>query len=66
MRLDLTKYSSEPCDIERLQLRRLVMDEFRKDCRPREIPSLTSSIGEGIVRHFDNAFPIETDEGLPS
>ena len=65
MRLDLPKYSSEPCDIERLQLRRLVMDEFRKDRRPREVPSLTRSI-EGIVRHFDNAFPIGTDEGLAS
>ena len=65
MRLDSSKDSSDPCDTERLQLRRLVMDTFRKDRRPREIPSLTSTM-EGIVRYFDNAFPIKTDEGLPS
>jgi hypothetical protein len=65
MCLDSSKDSADPCDTERLQLKRLVMDEFRKDRRPREVPSLTRSI-EGIVRHFDNAFPIETDEGLPS
>ena len=65
MRLDLPKYWSEPCNIERLQLRRLLIDKLRKDHRPRQIPSLTSTM-EGIVRYFDNAFPIETDEGLPS